>query len=409
MTEPEIPAVPSTPDGQIPLGLWPDQDPNLHRVGIYKFEIEAHKLNQVLRSAALPRRGTPFLTIEVSTSALKCIAQTYGASFVISTSTPLLPHAEIGFAPIAFEVDRDVIMNTIRHFTGQLAFTFDRDSSSLAWTGLVGESSFYTGAQCSFCIGARRVPSAAPEAGLRQLAVISRDVGGGIKYAATLIGRKEPPNFPYDGVIVEGGSILGGYYCGASRCRSSVLPESLVLSVPKDHVANAVALCSRLAGEVEVLETDSRIYLRAPDIEGSWNRIDQRSSGFLNRPFEVPPLQTVLVDTRRLQNMTYGMAALFEENLQVTVENRGASARLMLSGSSKIGRGMMSLEGRIVGDGAGIQRPWDLTFIAKDLRDAVLAISTSCTLLGALERGLFIQSEGSDAEFKTVLLGRERQ
>jgi hypothetical protein len=107
--------------------------------------------------------------------------------------------------------------------------------------------------------------------------------------------------------------------------------------------------------------------------------------------------------------MTYGMTALFKENLQVTVENRGASARLELSGSSKIGRAMMSLEGRIVGDGAGIQRPWDLTFIAKDLRDAVQATSTSCTLLGVLERGLLIQSEGSEAEFKTVLLGRERQ
>jgi hypothetical protein len=181
------------------------------------------------------------------------------------------------------------------------------------------------------------------------------------------------------------------------------------LSVPKDHVANAVALCSRLADTVEVLETDSRIYLRTPNIEGSWNRIDQRSSDLLNKPFEVPPLQTVLADTGRLQNMTCGMAALFKENLQVTVENRGASARLELSGSSKIGRGTMSLEGRIVGDGAGIQRPWDLTFIAKDLRDAVLATSTSCTLLGVLERGLFIQSEGSEAEYKTVLLGRERQ
>jgi hypothetical protein len=187
------------------------------------------------------------------------------------------------------------------------------------------------------------------------------------------------------------------------------LPESLVLSVPKEHVANAVALFSRMAGRVEVLESDSRIYLRAHNFEGSWNRIDQRSAGPLNHPFEVPPLQTVLVDTRRLQIMTYGMAALFEENLQVTVENRGASARLVLFGSSKIGRVMMSLEGRNVDDGAGIQRPWDLTFIAKDLRDAVLATSSTYTLLGVLERGLFIQSEGSEAEFKTVLLGRERQ
>ena len=398
---------PATPDGQIPLEIWPDQDPNLHQMGIYKFEIEANKLKKVLKAAVLPKSRAPFLIIAVSRSALKIIARTKDASFDISPSVPLLQCAEIGSAPITFEVDRELMMNFAREtkygpiYVNQLAFTFDRNSSSLSWSE--------KGRSDSYSIGARRVPSAAPEAGLRQLAVISRDVGGGIRYAATLIGRKEPPNFPYDGVIVEGGSILGGYFCAFSRWHSSVLPESLMLSVPKEHVANAVALCSRLAGRVEVLESNSRIYLRTPNIEGSWNRIDQRSSGLLNEPFEVPPLQTVLVDTRRLQNMTYGMAALFEENLQVTVENRGASARLVLSGSSKIGRVMMSLEGRIVGEGAGIQRPWDLTFIAKDLRDAALATTTTYTLLGIIDRGLLIQSEGSEDECKTILLGRERQ
>jgi hypothetical protein len=373
-------------------------------IGICKFEIEATLLNQVLRAAVLPKRGASFLIIEVSTAALKCIAQTKDGSFVISISASLLRHVEIASAPIAFEVDRNALMNTIRHFTNQLAFTFDRDSSSLAWTGK-GEKE----GERSFCIGARRVPPAAPEAGLRQLAVISRDVGSGIRYAATLIERKEPQNFPYDGVIVEGGSILGGYFCAASRCRSPLLPDSLIFGVPKDHVANAVALCRRLAGKVEVLETDSRIYFRAPNIEGSWNRINQRSADILNRPFELPPLQTVLVETSRLQTVTYAMAALFKEQLQVTIENRGAYARLVLSGSSKIGRVMMSLEGSIVGEGAGIKRPWDLTFIAEDLRDAALATTTRYTLLGVLDRGLFIQSEGSEAECKTILLGRERQ
>ena len=120
--------------------------------GIYKFEIAATQLNQVLKAAVLPGRGAPFVTIEVSTSALKIIAQTKDASFVVSTSAPLLPHADIGSTPIAFEVDRNVIMNTIRHFTGQLMFTFDLDLSSLAWTGK-GEKE----GERSFCIGARWV------------------------------------------------------------------------------------------------------------------------------------------------------------------------------------------------------------------------------------------------------------
>jgi hypothetical protein len=375
-------------------------EPNLHRPVIYEFAIEADKLKQALRDAVLPRRAAPFVSIEVSTSALKIISQTKDGSFVISTSAPLLQHAEIGSAPISFEVDRN-IMNTIPCFTGPLAFTFDRLSSSLAWTG-------HEGAR-SYCIDAHWVPSAAPEAGLRPLAVISRDVGGGIKYAATLIGRKDPPHFPYDGVIVEGGSILGGYFCAFSRWRSPLLPESLTLNVPKDHVANAVALCRRLAGKVEVLETDSRIYLRAPNIEGSWNRINQQSASPLNHPFEVPPLQTVVVETRQLQNETYLMAALFNEQVRVTIENCGACARIVLSGSSKIGMGKTTLQGRIVRNGAGNPRPWDITINAKDLRDAALATTTTYTLLSDLDRGLLIQSEGSEGECETILLGRERQ
>jgi hypothetical protein len=56
------------------LPLWPDRDPNLHRLGIYGFEIEATKLKKVLCDAALPKREAPFVIIEVSSSALKIIS-----------------------------------------------------------------------------------------------------------------------------------------------------------------------------------------------------------------------------------------------------------------------------------------------------------------------------------------------
>lgn len=283
------------PDDQTSFAFRLDHDPNLPGLGIYQFEIEAAQLKKVLEAAVLPKWRAPFLHFEVSTSALKIIAQTEDASFSISTSAPLLQRAEIGAAPISFEVDRDVMMRIFglvdmfgldppnvrglrwwnkarlsKIFTGPLAFTFDRSASALAWTGHEGDK--------NYCITAHRVPTAAPEVGLRPLGVISRSVGRGIRYAATLINRKEPANFPYDGVIVEGGSILGGYHYGFSRWRSPLLPENLLLSVPKEHVANAVALCSRLAGKVEVLETASRIYLKAFNIEGSWTRINQQSA-----------------------------------------------------------------------------------------------------------------------------------
>ena len=40
----------------------------------------------------------------------------------------------------------------------------------------------------------------------------------------------------------------------------------------------------------------------------------------LNHPFKVPPLQTVSVETSRLQTVTYAMAALFKEQLQVPLK-----------------------------------------------------------------------------------------
>ena len=311
--EQSVAGVPNAPNSQTSIELWPDRDPNLHRGGIYEFEIEATKLKKVLKAAVLPKSGAPFLTIEVSSSALKIISRTKDASFVISPSVPLLQCAEIGSAPIRFEVDRELMMNITGEtrngpiFKSQLAFTFDRNSSSLSWSE--------KGRSGSYFIDARSVPPAALEAGLRQLAVISRDVGDGIRYAATLIDRKSSPEFPYEGVRIEGGSIIGGYPCGVSRCRCPLLPASLALDVPKDHVANVLALFSRMAGRVEVLESDSRIHLRAHLIEGSWERMDPRP-GSLNRAFEVSPLQTVRVVTTHLQNETYLMAALFKEKLQ---------------------------------------------------------------------------------------------
>jgi hypothetical protein len=120
-------------------------------------------------------------------------------------------------------------------------------------------------------------------------------------------------------------------------------------------------------------------------------------------------LQTVSVVTTLLQNETYFMAALFEK-LPVTIENHGAYARVVLSASSKIGRGMTKiLGGMLLSNRADNQRPWDLTINAKDLRDAALATTTTYTLLGIIDRGLLIQSEGSEDECKTILLGRERQ
>ncbi len=413
MTEPAIPTerseakVPNAPNGQTSLSLWPDRDPNLYQVGLYEFEIEANKLKKVLKAAVLPKSRAPFLFIEVSRSALKIISQTKDASFDISPSVPLLQCAEIGSVPITFEVARELMMNFAGEtkygpiYVNQLAFTFDRNSSSLSWSE--------RGRSGSYSIEARWVPPAAPEAGLRQLAVISRDVGGGIRYAATLIQRKSSPDFPYEGVRIEGGSITGGYPCGVSRCRCPLLPESLALNVPKDHVANVLALFSRMAGRVEVLESDSRIHLRAHLIEGSWKRMDPRP-GSLNRAFEVSPLQTVRVVTTLLQKETYFMAALFKEQLRVTIENCGAYGRVVLSASSKIGRGMTrALKGELVSNGADNQRPWDLTINAKDLRDAALATTTTYTALSIIDQGLLVQPEGTENECKTILLGRERQ
>ena len=86
--ETSVAKVPNTPDGE--FALWPGQDPNVHRLGIYEFEIEAIPLDKALWDAELLTRQSPFLTIELSTSELKIISETKDASFVISSSAPLL-------------------------------------------------------------------------------------------------------------------------------------------------------------------------------------------------------------------------------------------------------------------------------------------------------------------------------
>lgn len=401
--------VPNPLDGQLSLALWRGNDPNLHRLGgIYQFEIEATPLNQALRAAVLPRRQSPSLTIELSTSELKIISATKDASLIISSSSPLRQHTEIGSAPMRFELNRR-IMRSIRVMKGPLPFSFNRHLGSLRLTNcdvVTGEVAF------DFCIGARWVPLGAPEAGPRPLAVLDpQSLATGIRYASTVIGRKSTPNFPCEGIQIKGGSIFGAYPYGFSRYRSPSLPESLTLNLAKDHVANARALFRRLGGQIEVLETDSHVYIRAQNIEGSWTRMRSWSPSHVlavNRLFESSPLRTVLIETPLLQRATRPMVVLFEK-IQVTVEDRGADARVVMSGLSKIEGGKTYLAGKLVCNGADNQRPWDLAINVKDLHDAASATTTPCTLLSICDGGLLIQSEGSEDKFETFLMGCERQ
>ena len=400
--ETNVAKVPNPLDGQVSLALWPGQDPNLHRLGIYEFEIEATPLYQAVRTAVLPRRQSPSLTIELSTSELKIISATKDASFIISSSSPLRLHTEIGSAPMRFELNRR-IMRSIHSMTGPLPFTFNRHSGELRWISrdyITGEVKF------DFCTGARWVPLAAPEDGPRLLAVLDpQSLVTGIRYASPLSGRKSPPNNPWEGLQIEGGSIFGAYHSGVSRYRSSSLPETLTLNVPKDHVANALALFRRLDGQVEVLETNSHVYIRTQNIEASWTRMCSWSPSnallAVNRVFELSPLRTVLVETPLLQKATGLMTALFEK-IQVTVEDRGADARVVLSGLSKIDRGKTYLAGKLVCNGADNQGPWDLAINVKDLHDAASATTTPRTLLSICDRGLLIQSEGFRRQIRDV-------
>ena len=110
------------------------------------------------------------------------------------------------------------------------------------------------------------------------------------------------------------------------------------MNVPKVHVAIAVALFRRLDGQIEVLQSESRIHVKARNIEGSWTRTCPWHSHILNRPFESSPLRTVLVETLLLENMADALAGLFEK-IQVTVEDRGANARVVMTGLNKVDSG----------------------------------------------------------------------
>jgi len=103
--ETSVAKVPNTPDGQ--FALWPGQDPNVHRLGFYEFEIEATSLDQALWAAELPTRQSPFLIIELSTSELKVVSETKDVSFVISsTNWALSPTADIySLGMMAVQVD----------------------------------------------------------------------------------------------------------------------------------------------------------------------------------------------------------------------------------------------------------------------------------------------------------------
>src|SRR4051812_33421458 len=83
-------------NSQLELPLWRTRDPNLHAQGIYEYSMDGASLEQLLKSASLPRLESPRLIFELSDKFLSVHAETKDGALHLSAQSPLASSSGMG-------------------------------------------------------------------------------------------------------------------------------------------------------------------------------------------------------------------------------------------------------------------------------------------------------------------------
>src|SRR5208337_1889805 len=114
------------------LRLWPDRDPNLHRIGIYKFEVAADALKAALERVIEPNEhDNQRVEFELSDSSLHCAVKMKNGEFGAVAAVTLREQTKTGAAPVKFSIDALRIYKVSKFVLGRLAFEFNQDTAKL--------------------------------------------------------------------------------------------------------------------------------------------------------------------------------------------------------------------------------------------------------------------------------------
>jgi hypothetical protein len=199
------------------LPFWPGGDPNLHRNGIYAFEVTNEALLTALDLIGASSDSISEVEAKLSDSTLWCVIKLKNGA-VARVALP--GRTETGAAPVRFSIKTRRLYAVAKHFIGPISFVFDRNAAKLHVNNGTTHGHFDV------------IPLPAEEADdegrrLGQILVPS-DLRDGVSYASVLSQRKSPPSFRYQGLRIADGLITSGYLKAVSCYACPSLPAGLI-------------------------------------------------------------------------------------------------------------------------------------------------------------------------------------
>jgi hypothetical protein len=390
-----------TPIVQLPLPLWTDHDPNLNRLGIYEFCLDAEKLAKVVLRLTLPKMASKICIIELSQIAFRGSTTTTDLTFGVAQTVPLSRTAELGDEPVQFAIDLPFLTRFASGFQGEIFFKFDRNTSTLSWIQdqMHGQYSLSSTSKPSWV----RV-SQGPTTNLSSV-----ELKKAIRFVSTFLKRKNSRIGQPDGVCFHNGSITSGYVNAVSRYQSLSLPNSLSLTVPQCHATNIDAVVTGLSGEVQLNETESKVFVKSQhdSMEAYWTK-----GGFwptdLDQVFDRNPLATFIIDRLTFAARLGLISSLSIEDVRIAPSIEGSKAALDMTGSSKIALFESREIANLLGTANSPIDGWDYKVRAKDLEQAVMAMPGADIKLSILDCGLLLSTFESGDRAQTLLVASDR-
>jgi hypothetical protein len=387
------------------MSFWADRDPNLKRLPVISFDVDAKMLGKLLNVLALPHRPSNEVDLHVGKDKLTArVADLTGAAWMEGT-IPLESEATTDCSGLTIVTDRQLLTRLGNILCGKWSFRFDRTADELSWTNDNYRS------QCK-AVERTRPVAKRPAVSYR---VSGKLLGNCLRDATTLRPRRLSHEPAYHGARICGGFAMGGNMRGVSQVICPEIPKAIDVAIPQLQLSNAIHILKVMEGGSSLaVENDAvTVENKLDELKGGW------SSRGTNWPKELAAIfnrHEPLISLHLSADKLCGKIALFgafPKHLRTVcfdvekIDSDDSQVKLAMTGvfGNLPWRSKFSARvGLLATDLA--QNLQDMHFEVCDLAKATLSLASNAEIeLQFSERGLLMQADHSGTIRKTFLPG----
>jgi hypothetical protein len=394
--------------GQLAFPLWNSHDPNLFRLGKFRFTVDMKKLASAVYAITIPHRSSDHILIEITSSTLLCVGNTQDMNFSCSASIPLSKDSEIGPTPICFEIHRKRLKGLCEAFKHTvIEFEFDKNENKLSFVlGEEHEKSFQLSVE--WCPMVEEPLSSPFLFELPDTDLLKRAI-----YYVTPMSmgdRAPPPQYP--GIQFADRTAFSGYSRGRSKFHSAALPDGK-FNLPRREIRNIRSILGRLMGRCTRFMTHDRSGFKSEVMSCSWKTTSDWPA-IPTRPFEVSPIDSIQVPASEfLNNIALAAITLKEVTFQIKHNDSGDVLELLaIEPTASYWAMIHGMEARapvLETDEQETTPSSVLTFKLRDLKE-IMQWDTEANVTVGLGENTLILLQGDGKEFiaTSILAGKAR-